>query len=75
MMDAGTLHVMGFVALAGADVTTQLRFTSPAKPLLGVAVMGAVLPVVLPAEIAIELVFSVKPACETVIVPEPEVPR
>ena len=48
---AGTEHVTGLVAPDGAEVTVQLRFTTPAKPFAGVTEIVEVFPVVLPAEI------------------------
>ena len=45
---AGTLHVAGDVAPAGAVVTAQERFTTPTNPFVGATVINAVLPVVAP---------------------------
>ena len=44
--DEGMLQVGVLVAPLGLVVTAQVRFTSPVKPLLGVAVTFDVLPVV-----------------------------
>ena len=68
---AGMLQVIGLVALAGEEVTAQLRFTTPANPPDELALTVAVLPVVLPALNAIVPALSVRPACETetVVVP------
>lgn len=45
----GTPQVAGLVAPVGAMVTAQVRLTAPVKPLEGVTVMMAVLPLVAPA--------------------------
>ena len=67
----GMLQVIGLVELAGEEVTAQLRFTTPANPPDELALTVAVLPVVLPALMAIAPALSVRPACETetVVVP------
>jgi hypothetical protein len=66
-----TAHVTGLVALAGAVVTVQPRFTGPANPFAGVAVTVAVLPVVAPAAIVSAGTFSVNEAGSTVSEPVP----
>jgi hypothetical protein len=61
----GMLQVMGLVAFDGADVTAQLRSTTPANPPTELAVTVAVLPVVLPALMLIGLVLSEKFTSDT----------
>jgi hypothetical protein len=67
-IDAGMLHVIGLVALVGEEVTTQLRFTTPAKLPVEEAVTVAVLPVVLPGLMSTAPALSEKLDCESVTV-------
>jgi len=46
--EAGMAHVTGLIALAGLEVTEQLRFTIPINPSVGVMLIVDVSPVVAP---------------------------
>ena len=62
----GTKHVTGLVAFWGAEVTAHDRFTRPAKPPDGNAVMVVVFPEVAPALMEIGPAFSANATSVTV---------
>jgi len=72
--EAGTAHVTGLVAAAGAVVTAHARFTAPVKSLSGVARTTAVLPETAPALTLIAEAVSENVAGTMVTLPVPVPP-